>query len=148
MLAQRIDERREQLACCSYPACQRGAIQIHAFTRIDIGLAIEWAVVGILRDQHMRQQVRAGEATLDRPCWSRCFNNALALLAGELRPHMTNDLERCRDALQLLGHIFAELAQRAAAIGAAVMRRQVRYDFARKMLRQRPARRAFPGYLG
>ena len=87
----------------------------------------------------MRQQVRAGEAALNGPRWSRRFNNALALLAGKLRPHMTDNLERRRDALQLLGDVFAELAQRAAAIGAAVVSRKVRYDFARKMLRQRSA---------
>ena len=59
-----------------------------------------------------------------------------ATYAGELRPHVTNHLEGCRNALQLLGYVFAELTQRTAAIGTAVVRRKMGDDFTRKILWQ------------
>ena len=77
-------------------------------------------MIGELRNQHMGQQPRSGKAALDRTRWRRRFNHALATAAGELRPHVANDLEAVGDVLQLLGDIFAELAQLAAAIGTAV----------------------------
>jgi hypothetical protein len=55
MLAQCLDQWREQLAGRSDPTGQRGAIEIHAFASIDLRLTIQRAVVGILRDEHMRQ---------------------------------------------------------------------------------------------
>ena len=72
-----------------------------------------------LRNQHVGQQPRSGKATLDRTGWRGRFNHALTAAAGELRPHVANDLEAIGDVLQLLGDIFAELAQLAAAVGAA-----------------------------
>jgi hypothetical protein len=84
--------------------------------------------------------VPARKAALDSARWRGSFDNALALLAGKLRPHVANDLEVGRDVLQHLGHILAEVAQRAAAIGAAVLFWMVRYDFAWKMRGQRLAR--------
>ena len=52
---------------------------------------------------------------------------------------MANDLEAVGDVLQLLGDIFAELAQLAAAIGTAVAVRKMRDELAREMLGQRLA---------
>ena len=59
----------------------------------------------------MGKQPWSGKATLDGARWRGSFDNALALLAGELRPHMANDLEVGRNVLQDLGHILAEVAQ-------------------------------------
>jgi hypothetical protein len=53
------------------------------------------------------------------------------VVAGELRPHVADHLEGCRNALQLLADVFSKLAQRATAIRAAVVLGQTRYDFAR-----------------
>jgi hypothetical protein len=49
---------------------------------------------------------------------------------------MANDLERLGDALQILGDIFAELAQLATAIRAAAFNGSMRDDFARKVFGQ------------
>jgi len=53
-----------------------------------------------------------------------------ALLAGELRAHMTNDLEVGRNVLQYFGHVLAKVAQLATAIGAAVLFWMMRNHFA------------------
>jgi hypothetical protein len=55
---------------------------------------------------------------------------------------VANHLEALGDVLQLLGHIVAELAQLAAAIGTAVTLRKVADNFAREMFRQRLASRS------
>jgi hypothetical protein len=52
---------------------------------------------------------------------------------------MTNDLEVGRNVLQNLGHILAEVAQRASAIGAAVLAWKMRDYFAGKVRGKRPA---------
>ena len=77
-------------------------------------------MIAELRNQHVGQQPGSGKAALDRTRWRRRFHHAVATVAGELRPHVANDLEAVGDVLQLLGDIFAELAQLAAAIGTAV----------------------------
>jgi hypothetical protein len=84
----------------------------------------------------MSQKRRCRQATLDGPRRSGRFNHALAVVAGELRPHMADDLEGCRDTFQLLADIFSELAQRATATGAAVVLGHVHDDFAGKIFRQ------------
>jgi hypothetical protein len=48
MPAQRIHQRLHQLAGRPTPIGQRGAIQIHAFARIDLRLSIEWVVVAVM----------------------------------------------------------------------------------------------------
>ena len=88
----------------------------------------------------MRQQSRPRKAALDGARWRGSFDNAFALLAGKLRPHVANHLEVGRDVLQNLGYILAEVAQRTAAIGAAVVTWKMSYNLARKMRGQRLAR--------
>ena len=99
-------------------------------------------MVAELRDDHMGQQTRSGKAALDRPRWRRCFNHAIAACAGELRPHMADDLEAVGDVLELFRDIVTEVPQLAAAIRTAIAVRSVRDHFAREMLRQRLALRS------
>src|SRR5258707_15514944 len=103
MLAQCLDQWCEQLAGGSHPTCHRGAIKIDALASVNLCLAIQRAVIGILRDEHMCQQSRSGEATLDHARWRRRFDHTLAPGAGKLRPHMANHLEVRWDVLQYLG---------------------------------------------
>src|SRR5450631_2323872 len=77
----------------------------------------------------MGQKARSGKATLDRTGWRGCFHDAVTTAASELRPHVANDLEAIGDVLQLLGDIFAELAQMTAAIRTAVGVRKMRDNF-------------------
>ena len=99
-------------------------------------------MVGILGNQYVSQKAGTRQTTLNRPRRSRRFDNTFATCAGELRPHMTNDLVGCRHAFQLFGDIFTELAQRTTAIGAAVVSRKMGDHFTRQIFWQRLARRA------
>jgi hypothetical protein len=142
MLADLIDQRSEQLAGGTHPTGQSGTIKIYALAGIDLRLTIEWQVVPILGDQHMSKQSRTSQATVDRPCRSRRLDEAVATCAGELRPHMTDDLIGCRDAFQLFGDIFAKLPQGTAAIRTAVVRARMVDYLTRKIFGKRPACRA------
>ena len=139
MLLNRVDQGREQLTGSTYPTCQRGALNLNSLASVDLRLAIERQMIAELRDQHVGQQPWSGKTAFDRTRRRRRFNHAVAPVAGELRPHMANDLEAIRDVLQLLGDIFAELAQLAAAVGTRVAVKSVRHHFAREMFRQRLA---------
>jgi hypothetical protein len=90
-----------------------------------------------LRNQHVGQPPRSCKATLDRTRWRGRFNHALTSVAGELRPHVANDLEAVRNVFQLFGDIFAELAQLTAAIGTRVAMKTVADDLSWQMLGQR-----------
>src|ERR1700733_15267650 len=139
VLLNRVDQGREQLTGSTYPTCQRRALNLNSLASVDLRLAIERQMIAELRDQHVGQQPWSGKTAFDRTRRRRCFNHAVAPVAGELRPHMANDLEAIRDVLQLLGDIFAELAQLAAAVGTRVAVKSVRHHFAREMFRQRLA---------
>ena len=93
-------------------------------------------MIAELRYEHMSQQTRSGKATLDGPGWRGRFHHAVATAACKLRTHMADDLEALGDILQLLGYVLAELAQRTAATGTAIALREMRNDFARKMIGQ------------
>ena len=95
-------------------------------------------MVGVLRDQHMREQARAGDAAIDGPRRGFGLNDFFAAAAAQLGAHMAHDLEARWNILQHLGDVFAELAQ-LAALGAGVRSRRVSMYFARQVLRQRTA---------
>jgi hypothetical protein len=46
--------------CRAHPVGHRRAVEFDAFARVDLRLAVERKVVGVLRNQHMRQQAGAG----------------------------------------------------------------------------------------
>lgn len=93
-------------------------------------------MIGILRDQHMSEQTRAREATVDGARRRRNLHDPVAGIAAQLRPYMADDLEAGPHVLQHLGHIFPQFAQPSAAVGARLMAGHVGMDFARKMLGQ------------
>src|ERR1035437_8318822 len=88
----------------------------------------------------MRDQSRSCEAAFNGARWRRRFHNALALLAGELRADMTNDLEVGGNVLQNLGYVLCEEAQGTVAIRAAILPWLMPNNFAGKVRGQRLAR--------
>ena len=58
----------------------------------------------------MCKQAWARKSALDRARRSWCFDDAIATGAGELRPHVADDLEAVGDVLQLFRDILSELA--------------------------------------
>ncbi len=60
-----FDQQSQQFAGCADPSGKRGTIAVAAFAGIDLRLSIEQLMIGILRDQHMREQTWACESTID-----------------------------------------------------------------------------------
>ena len=139
MTANSFNQRRKQLTGCADPSGKRRTVQIDAFAGIDLRLPVERKMVGILRDQHMREQTWTCESTIDGPRWRGRLHDAVAGIATQLRTHVADDLEAGPHVLQHLGHVFAQLAQSAPAVGTSLVAWYVRVDLTRKMLGQRAA---------
>src|ERR1700722_6891676 len=71
----------------------------------------------------------------------RRLRDRLAGAAGELLAHVLDHLPARRHMLQRLGHVLADLAQRAAAAARARGRCRMDDALTRQMLRQWPPRR-------
>ena len=101
-------------------AGQSGALQLDALAGVDLALAVQRKVIGVLAHRDMRQQAGASRATRDGPAWRGGLNDGLALRADVLRLHMTNHHEARRHDLQHLGHVLAEQAQHTVAALAGI----------------------------
>ena len=73
-----LGERGEQELGVTDPVGQRGAVERDALAGVDDGLAVQRLVIGELGDQHLREQARPGEATLDRQRGHRRLHEGLA----------------------------------------------------------------------
>src|SRR5215469_12984047 len=93
-------------------------------------------MIGILRNQNVRQQPRSSQAVIYWPGFRRRLHDALAARAAQLRAHLANYLESLRHILQHLRDIFTQLAKPAAAIGTDRLLRFASANLARQMLRQ------------
>src|SRR6266571_1306221 len=63
-------QRVQQLTAPAYPVRQSRSFQLHSLTGIDLALTVEREMVGILRNQNMRQQARTSQSARNRP--TRC----------------------------------------------------------------------------
>jgi hypothetical protein len=71
----------------------------------------------------------------------RFLHDARAAGATQLRPHRADHFEASRNVFQNLGDVFAERAQRSAAVRAAFLLRCDRFGLARQFGGKRAARR-------
>src|SRR5258708_33488359 len=120
---------------------------MEALPKKDFGLAIQRQVGGILRNQHMRQQARTGEAAFDRPARRRFLHDASAAGAAQFWPHNLDDFESRRNVLEDLGNIFGQQPQRTAAVGAGLLPRLAALLFPAPNLPPRAAGSASPDRL-
>ena len=77
-------------------------------------------MVGILADQHMREQARARTPPLDGTRRPRRLDEAFATGAGQPWPDDAVHDEASGHVFQLFGHVLADPAQLAAAVGTGV----------------------------
>jgi hypothetical protein len=115
-----VGERREQRGGLADPVGEGGAVEVEPVALEDLGLAIERQVVGVLADQDMGEQARARAAALDGAGRQRRLDEALAAGAGQPRADDPVHDKAAGDVLQLLGHVLADPAQPAAAVGAGI----------------------------
>ena len=118
-----IGEGFQQGGGLADPVGQCRAIQIEAFAVEDLALAVERQVVGILADQDMGQETRAGAAPLYGPRGQRGLDEAFAAGAGQARPHDAVHEEAPGDVFQFFRDFFPDPAQAPAAIGTGLRAR-------------------------
>src|ERR1700679_1755903 len=95
-------------------------------------------MIAKLGGEHVRQQARSGESTLDRPGGRGCLHDPVASGAAEPGTHMADNLEAGGQILKHLGDVFAELLQSAATGRATVFSGKMGMHLARQMVGQRP----------
>lgn len=78
LLPHGINQRCKQITRSADPPRQRGAVEIDAFASVDLRLPIQRLMIGVLRDQHMRQQTGASESAIDGPWGCRRLHDPLA----------------------------------------------------------------------
>ena len=142
--AYNVHQRTQQARALANPIGQGGTVQFDTGAGVDLGLAIERAMISVFRDQHMRQQSWCRQATPNGQARDLGLRDGLAVAAGQFRPHVADDTEAGRRVVQYFGHVFAERTQRAAAVrtgaGSGVLDHLTRQTF-----RQWPADRFPPG---
>jgi len=137
---QGFDQRVDQAETPAHPLGHRRALQVHAFTRVDLRLPIERKVVGVLGGQDVGQQPRSGKPPSNRPRRRFDLHDALARRAGKLRTHVPDHPETRRHVIEHLRDVLADLAHRRTAV-RTVAGRLVQHLLARQVIGQRPAHR-------
>src|SRR4051812_45887336 len=89
----------------------------------------------------MRQQARSGDPAFDWPAWRRRLHDRVAATACHLGAHMPDHPETGWHILKLLGHVFAQVPQPAAAGWAGLCFWPIDSLVAWQMVRQRLAHR-------
>jgi len=115
-------QRLQPPAGASDPVAQSGTIQLDPLAREDLRLAIEWKVVSIFVDQHVRHQRFGRQAGVNRPLrrW-RLHDGAFARPAAIARAADHLNAYLCRDVIKHLGAVFANCVQWRAATGAGLV---------------------------
>lgn len=128
------EQRRQRGRAGADPIRQRGDLEVDAFTRVSLALAVQREMVRELRIQDHRQQVRPGTATRDRMERRRRLSDGLTGTAGELLPHRLDHLPLARDDLQRLGDGLTQPGQGTATAWACCWARK-HHPLARQMRR-------------
>jgi hypothetical protein len=104
------------------PVGQGGSIELDALPGVDLRLPVERQVIGVLGHQHLGDQRLGRNAAFDDPRRCRSLHDrALARTAAVARPAGDQDAEGGRHDIEALGHILADLVERAAAAGAGLV---------------------------
>ena len=122
------------------PVGQRRAVEIDALAGVDLRLAIERQVIGVLGDQHLGDRRLGRQAALDQPRRRRRLDDhVLAGAAGVFGPAHDQHPELGGDDVEPLADVLADPVQRARAARAGlVLDVDERLD-PRQMRRQRAA---------
>src|SRR5690606_38909075 len=92
-----------------------GARDLHPGSRVDLLLAVQRQMVGILRHQYMSQQARGCDALVDDLSRHRCLGQRLALAARPLASDVLFNAEHIRSVVKLFGDVLADALHQAAA---------------------------------
>ncbi len=116
---QAVEQRHQHRRAGADQVGQRRQADRHALTAVALGLAVERLMLAELLEQDHGQQVRPGPAARDHMERCRGLADALAIPAGELLPHVLDDLPGAGNGLEALGDVLAQLGQAGASAAGA-----------------------------
>jgi hypothetical protein len=115
-------DRPEQEGRLADPVGERRTVECDALTGVDLGLAIEWQVIGVFGDQDLRHGRLGGDATFDKASRRRRLNNhLLAGPTGILGSAHDKNPELRRHDVKPLGAVFSNRMQPAVAARAGLV---------------------------
>ena len=140
VVEQPLVHRPQQEGGAADPVGQRRAIEVDALAGVDLRLAVERQVIGVLGDQHLRDRRLGRQSALDQPRRrGRLHHHVLAGPAGIFGPAHDQHAELRRHDVEPLAAILADPMQRVAAARAGVVLDVDHHLDARQMRRQRSA---------
>jgi hypothetical protein len=125
----------------AHPIGKGRSVEVETFAVEDLALAVERQVIGIFADQDMGQQTRPWATALDRARRQRRLNEAFAAGAGQPGSDDPVHDEVAGHVFQFFGHILADPAQTATAIGTRIGTRRQFHFHPRDVFRDRTALR-------
>src|SRR5215831_9204236 len=121
-LQQQFVQRAQPPAGTAHPIAQRRAVQHHPLAGKDLCLTVQRQMIGVLVDQHMRQQRLGRDATVNRPIGRRCLNHRFLTTATAIaRATDHPDPQLSRGVIQHLNLVFTDPMQRPPATGARLV---------------------------
>jgi len=116
-------KRRQPPGGTAHPVGKDRALDVDALTRIDAGLAVQGAVIGVLRDHHLRHQRIARDPLVDDIARRRRLDDAglVAAATAIARPLGDEHAELDGDNVEALGDILADHMKLAAAARTALV---------------------------
>jgi hypothetical protein len=146
MVEDAVGERLEVEADAAHPAGHQVAAEAHALPGVDRLLTVERQAIGVLGDRDLGEQRLRRKPRLDEPRRCGCLDHALAARrAGILRAARDDHPELCRNHVEAVRHVLADLHPRVRTAGTWRIFRFDDHLDPRQVARQRLARPRFPG---
>ena len=78
-------------------------------------------MIGVLRDHHLGQQARCGDAFINDLRGNRCLSQGFAVVADPLATHMSFNGDHARGVVELFTDVFADALEGATASAQGVL---------------------------
>ena len=122
-----------------HPVGQRRNLDRHTFAREALALSMERQMEAELPEHDFGEETGAGTTAADRVKGRGFLRDRLASATREALANVLDDAPTRRGALERLGDVLAELAERRPATARTVLRSGMHDAVTREMLRQRAA---------
>ena len=141
MLAQPAMQGFKPPRSAADPTGQRRTRQVDAMTGEDLRLPIKRGMIAVFCDQHLGDEARGCQAVCDQPLRCSGLHDVFAGAAGVLRTQDTQHPQLRRNPVEHLADALTDGVNRSSAARTSIAADIENDGFARKMVRQRLARR-------
>jgi hypothetical protein len=118
VLTQPFVQGLEPPACAANPARERRAAELDAVTVEDLRLPIEWKVIAVFADQHVREQRGRRQTASDQPLRRAGLHNLVTDSAGVFGPGRAHDAKLSWYPIQHLADALTDQMESTATAAA------------------------------